>query len=294
MKANTLLITLVLGLAAVGCQRNEELTATALPTLEPIVQIETVIAEIQVTVEVTREIDVERVIEVTREVEVTRQIEVTRIIEKPVTITPSMTPVNSPTPSDTPTITPTPSTTPTPLPTLTPLPTPDLALTATSEAYGALVTPKGSGFFTVGVEILPGKWRSTGSGNGCYWARLDINQDLIDNHFGEAGGTVNIRPTDHEVEFSDCGTWIYVEGEIPVLQTTAAEPKNDGFYTVGIEITPGQWESTGTGDSCYWERLDGNQNILDNHFGNAGGTVTIRPSDYEVYFSDCGTWVFVP
>jgi hypothetical protein len=27
-----------------------------------------------------------------------------------------------------------------------------------------------------------------------------------------------------------------------------------------------------TGVHCYWARLDGQQNLLDNHFGNAGGT----------------------
>ncbi|KAA3661730.1 MAG: hypothetical protein DWQ04_15540 [Chloroflexi bacterium] len=57
----------------------------------------------------------------------------------------------------------------------------------TVEAYGALAAPKQDGFFAVGEEILPGKWRSSGTGIGCYWARLNANQDLIDNHFGMAG-----------------------------------------------------------------------------------------------------------
>ncbi len=253
---------------------------------------ETVLAEVPVTVLVTREIGVEQTIEVTREIEVTRLIEVTRIVEKPVTVTPTSTPINTPTPSDTPTITPTPSNTPTLTPSSTPTATPDLSQTATIEAFGVLAAPKGSGFYTVGEEILAGKWRSTGSGDGCYWARLDANQNTIGNHFGSAGGTVNIRPTDYEVEFSDCGTWEYVENEVHVLHADASDPKGNGFYTVGIEIIPGRWESTGTGDSCYWARLDSSQNTLDNHFGNAGGSMTVRPTDYEVEFSDCGTWQY--
>lgn len=261
---------------------------------------ETVIAELPVTVEVTREVVVEKPVEVTVAVEMTREVEVTRLVEVevPVTVTPTHTPVNSPTPSHTPTITPTPTNTATPTPshtpTLTPTPTatPDLGATATMEAYGALAAPKRDGFHTVGVEILAGKWRSSGTGDGCYWARLDANQNLLDNHFGYAGGTVNIRPTDFEVEFTDCGTWTYVESELPVLQADAGEPKGDGYYTVGVEITPGKWESTGTGDDCYWARLDGNQNILDNHFGNAGGSITVRASDYEVEFIDCGIWEY--
>ncbi len=255
---------------------------------ETITVRETVIAEVPVTVIVTAQVIVENTVEVTRELEVA----VTRIIEIPVTVTPTFTPVNTPTPSNTPTVTSTPSNTPTPTPSNTPTPTPNLALTATSQAYGVLVTPKGNGFYTVGTEILPGKWRSSGSGDGCYWVRLDVNQGILDNHFGTAGGTVNIRATDYEVEFNDCGTWTYVENEVKVLQENAAEPKGTGFYTVGVEIVPGRWQSTGTGDGCYWARLDGNQNLIDNHFGNAGGTMTIGQNDYEVEFNDCGTWEY--
>lgn len=284
MKNLFLLFVLIVGLAACSSPEPETVTIK-----------ETIIAQVPVTVEVTREVTVEMPVEVVQEVEVTRLMEVTRIVEveKPVTVTPTHTPVNTPTPSSTPTITPTPSNTPTATPSQTPTATPDLAQTATIEAYGVLAAPKGSGFFTVGKEILPGKWRSSGTGNGCYWARLDANQNTIDNHFGIAGGTVNIQPTDYEVEFNDCGSWEYVENETPVLLDTAAEPKGDGFYTVGIEIMAGRWESTGTGDGCYWARLDGRQNILNNHFGSAGGAINIAPSDYEVNFSDCGVWEYV-
>jgi len=226
-------------------------------------------------------------------VEITREVEVTRVVERPVTVTPTPTLKNTPTPSDTPTITPTPTDTATPTPSRTPTATPNLAQTATIKAYGLLASPKGDGFYLVGVEILPGKWHCTGTGDGCYWARRDSNQDLINNHFGYAGGTVSIRPTDYEVEFNDCGTWEYVENAEKVLRPDATAPKEDGFYTVGVEIAPGRWHSTGTGDGCYWARLDGNQNLLDNHFGNAGGTVTIRPTDYEVSFEDCGMWEYL-
>ena len=96
-----------------------------------------------------------------------------------------------------------------------------------------------------------------------------------------------------EVEFSDCGTWVFVENETPVLAADAALPKSNGFFTVGVEIAPGQWRSTGSNGGCYWARLDSSQEIIDNHFGNAGGTVTVAASDYEVQFSDCGQWEYV-
>lgn len=153
--------------------------------------------------------------------------------------------------------------------------------------------PLGDGFYLVGAEIRPGKWHSTGTGTSCYWARYDAYQGINDNHFGLAGGTVNVRASDYEIEFRRCGMWEYVEDQPKVLEPGAADPKGDGFYTVGVEIMVGRWDSTGTGDSCYWARYDSYQGILDNHFGMAGGTVLIRETDYEVEFNRCGTWVYL-
>jgi hypothetical protein len=270
--------------------------ATGCSTTQPevITQVQTVISEVPVTVEVTTETI--REMEVTRQVEIMRDVEVTRIIEIEVeivvTATETPTPEASPTPSANPTITPTPTATATPTQTPIPTSTPDLGATATVQAYGSLTVAKGNGIYTVGTEILPGKWRSTGTREDCYWSRLDVNQNIIDNHFGLSGGTVNIRPSDYEVEFLDCGTWEYAEGEVLVLQDDASAPKGNGIYTVGLEIAPGRWESTGTQDDCYWARQTDTQDLIDNHFGNAGGTITIQPTDYEVVLWDCGTWEY--
>lgn len=195
-----------------------------------------------------------------------------------------------------PTLTPSPSPQPSPTATNTPLPptpTPDLAMTATMKAYGQLVEPRGSGIYQVGINIAPGTWESTGVGGGCYWERLDQYGDINGNHYGFAGGMVTIRDTDYEVMFEDCGIFEYVELRENVLQADAYEPKDDGFYTVGVEIAPGSWRSTGVGDDCYWERLSKYQDINDNHFGRAGGSVYINSADFEVHFHDCGMWEYV-
>lgn len=226
-------------------------------------------------------------------VEITREVEVTRIVERLVTVTPTPTPKNSPTPSNTPTITPTPSKTSTPTRTWTPTATPNLAQTATIEAFGVLASPKSDGIYLVGAEIVAGKWHSKGTGDGCYWARRDANQETLANNFGLAGGTMTIRPTDYEVELNGCGEWEYVENAEKILQSDASDPKEDGFYTVGVEIVLGRWKSTGTGDGCYWARLDAKQNTLANNFGLAGGTMTIRSTDYEVEFNGCGMWEYL-
>lgn len=152
---------------------------------------------------------------------------------------------------------------------------------------------KEDGFYTVGDGIAAGKWESTGLGDGCYWARYDDKQEILGNHYGLAGSTMTIHPDDFEVEIKGCGTWEYVEGKQREPMDSVVAPKENGFYTVGVEIAAGKWKSTGSGDSCYWARLDGNQDILDNHFGLAGGTVTIRSGDYEVEFKDCGIWEYI-
>lgn len=82
------------------------------------------------------------------------------------------------------------------------------------------------------------------------------------------------------------------EGAEEARQAELREAKSDGFWTVGEEIAPGTWESQGSGDGCYWARLDSEQGIIDNHFGNAGGRITIRSSDAEVEFNGCGQWEY--
>ena len=67
-------------------------------------------------------------------------------------------------------------------------------------------------------------------------------------------------------------------------------PKGDGTYIVGDEIRPGSWESDGSGDSCYWSKIDDDLDVIENHFGLAGETITIGPSIHAVQFRNCGTW----
>ncbi len=69
------------------------------------------------------------------------------------------------------------------------------------------------------------------------------------------------------------------------------EPKGNGLWTVGLEMAAGVWRSSGGGSSCYWERHpDGSpDDIIDNHYGSGGGTVTVRDGE-EFETADCGTW----
>lgn len=155
-------------------------------------------------VEITREVEVTRLSEVTREVLITELAEVTRIVERVVTAT------YTPSPLFTPTETLTPSQTPTPTRTATATQTPNVARTATAQAFARLTRPVGDGFYLVNVDIAPGVWRSAAGSDNCYWARTDREGDILGNHFGLSGGTVNIRATDFQVEFKSCGRWEYI------------------------------------------------------------------------------------
>jgi len=151
--------------------------------------------------------------------------------------------------------------------------------------------PKEDGYYTVGVEISIGTWESLGTGDMCYWELLDHDQEIMNNSLGDAGGSATITTSTYEFHATDCGEWKFVEGMTREPNPDIDEPKGDGFYTVGVEISAGTWESQGNDDFCYWERLDKNQNIIDNYLGNAGGSATIQPTDYEFHAQDCGEWI---
>lgn len=68
---------------------------------------------------------------------------------------------------------------------------------------------------------------------------------------------------------------------------------SDGFYLVGVDIAPGVWRSTGTGDNCYWKVSTRNGGTVDNHFGLAGGTAYIPADAFQVEFNRCGAWEYL-
>lgn len=105
-----------------------------------------------------------------------------------------VTPTATSTPEYTPTITQTPTTTPTITPTV-----------------DQLKTDKGPGFYLVGTDIAPGVWRSMGSSDSCYWEIDTATGDIINNHFGMAGGTMYIPTSAFQVQLDpECGRWTFL------------------------------------------------------------------------------------
>ena len=76
----------------------------------------------------------------------------------------------------------------------------------------------------------------------------------------------------------------------PTNKSSGSSRIGDGFYTIGVEISRGIWESQGNGTRCYWEILDQNQDIVKNHFGLAGGTANLNEG-YEFHSQHCGEWI---
>ena len=122
----------------------------------------------------------------------------------------------------------------------------------------------------------------------CYWEVLDKNQEIMKNHYGYAGGSVKIPEGGYEILFDNCGSWLYVpdmSDRVPLADYQ--ETKGNGFYTVGIEISSGLWESQGDGSDCYWAVLDNNQETMNNHYGIAGGSMQVPDNSYEVQLDEC-------
>ncbi|MBF8268273.1 MAG: hypothetical protein HW388_1781 [Dehalococcoidia bacterium] len=113
---------------------------------------------------------------------------------------------NEPTATATPTLTSMP--TPTPMPTFTPGPTPTPAATPTPTPTP--IPTFRSGVWIVGVDIVPGTYRNSGSGD-CYWARLSgfggNLGDIIASNFGGGIQTVTIAASDAGFTSERCGTW---------------------------------------------------------------------------------------
>ncbi|MGC5628821.1 hypothetical protein ACPYO6_12070 [Georgenia sp. Z1344] len=70
----------------------------------------------------------------------------------------------------------------------------------------------GAGTHLVGTDIAPGTYRSTGTGDGCYWERLAGTSgelsDIIANDFtSNPGSIVTIAASDVAFSSNRCGSW---------------------------------------------------------------------------------------
>lgn len=63
------------------------------------------------------------------------------------------------------------------------------------------------GVYEVGVDIQPGKWKTSGEGQSCYWETTSKGGDIMDND-NVSGPTVVVIPASaFSFTSKDCGTW---------------------------------------------------------------------------------------
>jgi hypothetical protein len=81
------------------------------------------------------------------------------------------------------------------------------------ELFPSDQAPREDGIYKVGDDIASGRWKSMSDAidtQSCYWARIASNGSIIDNFFGYGGTTIYINSSDYAVEFSKCGTMVYL------------------------------------------------------------------------------------
>lgn len=149
------------------------------------------------------------------------------------------------------------------------------------------------GTFRVGTDIRPGLYKATGSGDGCYWETTNgfsgSLDDINSNYFGPARTYVQITSADRGFHTSGCGKWTTVSK----TGANASKITADGTYRVGVDIKPGLYRASGTGDSCYWETMSGfggsMDDVIENYFGTARTYVEIPSWAEGVHVTRCGT-----
>ncbi|WP_330458272.1 hypothetical protein OIB37_16025 [Streptomyces sp. NBC_00820] len=157
----------------------------------------------------------------------------------------------------------------------------------------------GDGEFTVGSDVKPGTYRTTGNTDDmCYWERdKDASGEMdstLANDNVSGASYVTIKATDKLFKSTGCKDWETVD---PKAKGTPASSMagNGGMFKVGTDIAPGTYKSTGNADdSCYWERTKDAEHGLDSIIANNNVTgnavVTIRSTDAYFKTTGCGNW----
>ncbi len=183
--------------------------------------------------------------------------------------------------------------TPTPTPTPTPVPAPDSTPTPVPSPEPAPVVGFWDGTHVVGTAIDPGIYGTAPLRNFCHWERLagfgGTSGEVIASASGDGRSVVEILETDVGFTSTGCGLWTAVG-------STIVTPIGDGIWLVPSEWPPGTYRAEGS-DACYWARLSGFtdevDDIIANRFGPGTQVVSILQTDAGFSTDRCGAWVWV-
>ena len=106
--------------------------------------------------------------------------------------------------------------------------------------------PFGSGTFIVGIDIAPGRYRTTTATEDCLWFRLYDFGGIYGAYEGlnatarDRLAVVDIAPTDAGFTSRGCGTWS--PDLTPIVMP--GQPFGDGTYLVGADVAPGRYHAS--------------------------------------------------
>ena len=191
----------------------------------------------------------------------------------------------SPTPSPTATATPTPTATPTATPARAATPTAAPQATAAPTPRAPLLDTFGNGEYRVGIDIAPGRYRTTTASGDCSWTITSDNYA-----FWGWYAVIEIRADVNQFATEECGTWS--PDLTPIA--TPGQPFGDGTFVVGLDIAPGRYRSTSPTGDCGWELLPdftGIRPSIIGEFPGAAPTIAdVSPETAGFHSGGCGVW----
>jgi hypothetical protein len=165
-----------------------------------------------------------------------------------------------------------------------------VALIASLSAFGDGTFPVGTG----PGRVPPGTYTTAG-GAGCYWERTDPIGNINANDFepDPQRHMVTVLGSDASFTSDGCGNWTPLAG---ALRADSTAPLPPGTWRVGPDIAGNnRWLSTGSSDSCYWERDTDFRgefaSVIDNYFGSTPALVVVSATDVAFHSSGCGAWI---
>lgn len=133
-----------------------------------------------------------------------------------------------------------------------------------------------AGVYIVPDEVDYGTYR-----HNSYMARLDQNQDIIDNDLVNDGmGLMIVAAGDAYSDISDEAILYQELGPVDPI----VEGFTDGRYVVGYDLAPGRYRVIPLAGTAYWARLNAELEILDNDLGDGQLIVNVRGSDFALEF----------
>jgi hypothetical protein len=120
-----------------------------------------------------------------------------------------------------------------------------------------------------------------------------VAENRATNAVSEARTKVQAELADREAALDTRGAELN-EREQKVTKLEEAAKANtitgDGVYEVGVDIQPGKWKTSGSGQSCYWELTSKGGDIIDNDNVSGPTVIVIPASAFSFTTTRCGTW----